>query len=602
MNNITKRVIAGALVLATMVPICNPSFIKVDSAIAASSIDEIQEVYVNIKYLASTELDSNLGDFVDPSTIKSASEITYIDYSNTAKTLNPLYFFDTTDTNLKKSKMTAYNPEYELIFSGMIRVVNYNDTGFDLYYKYDPETKLFYQTLNTNYLENNTVIPTDTSILVDDIGEKEISIGKNNMKLYSSAEWILKKPTISISKQDFIDTVYDNNKSSIMSIITDSDGTNTMVAAREYKLFGSTWVRCNSYYNNEWQSKYPDLDARNMDLYNDLNNNGYIISNGSAGDVIQITSLYSMVNDTHIVYDNSNTNDLLTQVTFEYKLKEDKESLPVGYGIYTIYNKSTGIYETVSSYGDVFDPRFSEIKEKLDEESKDVVYTTMYSLGLDLKSHKYNYDVPERLNISNKEYLTVAGITLDEDTDSRYKAGYFYINDKKNLTTEQKIRTAISEIPEEDRSLDYVNVASFELPSNTSELFAYYTSSSLSQYGSTPLTLSKKLDYSDYGNLRTKYSITYDYLCNIDEYTIPSKYTVFTNVYNQYESTAVKGDANQDGQFNVADIVSLQKWLLADPNADVDAPGYVCANFCVDNKLDVFDLCLAKRFLIDRRV
>jgi hypothetical protein len=58
------------------------------------------------------------------------------------------------------------------------------------------------------------------------------------------------------------------------------------------------------------------------------------------------------------------------------------------------------------------------------------------------------------------------------------------------------------------------------------------------------------------------------------------------------------GDINNDGGFSVADAVLLQKWLLAVP--DIELPNWRAADFCCDNKLDTFDLCLVKRELIRR--
>lgn len=59
-----------------------------------------------------------------------------------------------------------------------------------------------------------------------------------------------------------------------------------------------------------------------------------------------------------------------------------------------------------------------------------------------------------------------------------------------------------------------------------------------------------------------------------------------------------KGDVNDDGDFNVSDVVLLQKWLLAVP--DTHLANWKAADFCEDERLDVFDLCLMKRELIDR--
>lgn len=58
----------------------------------------------------------------------------------------------------------------------------------------------------------------------------------------------------------------------------------------------------------------------------------------------------------------------------------------------------------------------------------------------------------------------------------------------------------------------------------------------------------------------------------------------------------VKGDVNADGSFNVSDVVLLQKWLLAEP--DIELKDWKSADFCNDNVLDVFDLCIMKRELL----
>lgn len=58
------------------------------------------------------------------------------------------------------------------------------------------------------------------------------------------------------------------------------------------------------------------------------------------------------------------------------------------------------------------------------------------------------------------------------------------------------------------------------------------------------------------------------------------------------------GDVNGDGSFNVADVVLFQKWLLNAPDVKLD--NWWAADFCQDGKLDVFDLCLMKKALIEK--
>lgn len=64
------------------------------------------------------------------------------------------------------------------------------------------------------------------------------------------------------------------------------------------------------------------------------------------------------------------------------------------------------------------------------------------------------------------------------------------------------------------------------------------------------------------------------------------------------QTDGIVGDINADGRFNIADIVALQKWLLAVP--DVTLSDWKAGDLCEDDKLDVFDLCLLKRELINQ--
>ena len=57
----------------------------------------------------------------------------------------------------------------------------------------------------------------------------------------------------------------------------------------------------------------------------------------------------------------------------------------------------------------------------------------------------------------------------------------------------------------------------------------------------------------------------------------------------------VIGDVNADGTFSVADIVLLQKWLLAVPEAHL--ADWKAGDVCEDEKLDVFDLAMMKRLI-----
>ncbi|MBR4362046.1 MAG: dockerin type I repeat-containing protein [Ruminococcus sp.] len=61
--------------------------------------------------------------------------------------------------------------------------------------------------------------------------------------------------------------------------------------------------------------------------------------------------------------------------------------------------------------------------------------------------------------------------------------------------------------------------------------------------------------------------------------------------------TSVAGDVNADGSFNVSDLVLLQRWLLAAPDSEL--ADWQAGDLCEDNRLDVFDLCLMRRMLVE---
>lgn len=62
----------------------------------------------------------------------------------------------------------------------------------------------------------------------------------------------------------------------------------------------------------------------------------------------------------------------------------------------------------------------------------------------------------------------------------------------------------------------------------------------------------------------------------------------------------VAGDVNADGSFGMADAVTLQKWLLGVP--DVKLYNWKSADLCEDGVIDVYDLCMMKRELINAPV
>lgn len=64
------------------------------------------------------------------------------------------------------------------------------------------------------------------------------------------------------------------------------------------------------------------------------------------------------------------------------------------------------------------------------------------------------------------------------------------------------------------------------------------------------------------------------------------------------EKSSVKGDVNADGEFNIADTILLQKWLI-NPN-EIKLPNWKNADLCEDNMLDVVDLCIMKNSFLGK--
>lgn len=61
------------------------------------------------------------------------------------------------------------------------------------------------------------------------------------------------------------------------------------------------------------------------------------------------------------------------------------------------------------------------------------------------------------------------------------------------------------------------------------------------------------------------------------------------------QNEPVPGDANGDGEFNTADVVAFQKWLLHDGTSLAD---WKAVDFNQDNLLNIYDFCLMKRLLL----
>ncbi len=83
--------------------------------------------------------------------------------------------------------------------------------------------------------------------------------------------------------------------------------------------------------------------------------------------------------------------------------------------------------------------------------------------------------------------------------------------------------------------------------------------------------------------------------------TTTTTVTTTTNVTTGSTTTStdvgdVVGDVNDDGEFSIADIILIKKWLVAVPDTKLE--NWKAADLNNDGMLNVFDLCLMKRELV----
>lgn len=93
-----------------------------------------------------------------------------------------------------------------------------------------------------------------------------------------------------------------------------------------------------------------------------------------------------------------------------------------------------------------------------------------------------------------------------------------------------------------------------------------------------------------------KESVRMTELCS-DKNELGADYYSLDEYENYLNNSRIMGDVNCDGEFTIADVVLLQKWLLAVP--DIELANWKSADFYKDEKLDVFDLCLMRKAFIE---
>ena len=84
--------------------------------------------------------------------------------------------------------------------------------------------------------------------------------------------------------------------------------------------------------------------------------------------------------------------------------------------------------------------------------------------------------------------------------------------------------------------------------------------------------------------------------CKLKDQMLREQLVALRDKYVPEQNTRVQGDVNADKRFTIADVVALQKWLLAVPDADL--ADWKAGDFYEDDQLNAFDFCLMKQTLM----
>lgn len=484
-----------------------------------------------------------------------------------------------------------------------ICISDYNETGCDLYYEADLKTGIWYQTLNTASCTADSTIRTRTEELANDPGDKMIISGKERSTI-NGFDWMTGNKNITVSYEDIAERETELISSVVMR---DESSANkgTFEYTNAYELFGPTWI-C-TYTHCDADGKFAALKS-DKNIAKTVSENVWIKTNGHKGDRLEITSLCDMVNRTPLL---ENRNDELAAMKSSYVLKEDNEALPVGYGNYLIYNKSTGIYETVASWVPEFicgdyrmENQFEIAMEKrnatngADYTFDALAVTGLYKLtAYDLnESNCIAYDVPRTLNLTDTEYTTLMCI-CDEYPGGRTQNAYLF-DSRADKELNAKVSNAVTSFvknTDEHSILPYVDMTIYDVPTNTTPMLAFYASNTL--YEST------NIQSYMYPVAEDQASRTNDYFKEIGAKSVKRTVASKSGESSSLPSyNGVIGDANQDGIMNIADIVTVQKYMLGEPDNTnkLTMASYAACNLCKDDTFDVFDLVAMKQLLVNK--
>ena len=217
----------------------------------------------------------------------------------------------------------------------------------------------------------------------------------------------------------------------------------------------------------------------------------------------------------------------------------------------------------------------------------------VFTLGIDDKdgNRLYTYDTGFDSPSISKTY------TRSFDTPGEYSCWITTYNAIGSLDSERFYFTIYDKKPE------YANVSLFKNSYMVGEDVTFNMSSD------TGMVFTLGIDDKD-GNRLYTYDTGFDSPSTSKTYTrsfdTPGEYSCWITTYNAIGSldserfyftvlSKIDGDCNNDGQFSIADIIALQKWLL---NDDTELANWQAADFSKDNILNIFDLCIMKNKLL----
>ena len=217
----------------------------------------------------------------------------------------------------------------------------------------------------------------------------------------------------------------------------------------------------------------------------------------------------------------------------------------------------------------------------------------VFTLGIDDKdgNRLYTYDTGFDSPSTSKTY------TRSFDTPGEYSCWITTYNAIGSLDSERFYFTIYDKKPE------YANVSLFKNSYMVGEDVTFNMTSD------TGMVFTLGIDDKD-GNRLYTYDTGFDSPSTSKTYTrsfdTPGEYSCWITTYNAIGSldserfyftilSKIDGDCNNDGEFSIADMITLQKWLLKD---DTELANWKAADFSKDNILNISDLCIMKNKLL----